>query len=153
VMTDPIHQGAAAGIVIPAPGFVHTGRRIRDPRSGAQPALPVESPGRRGRLDAIAQTVPIGQSRRQPDLDFRYPADPAITPELARNPEIRQRALPASGLPNAAIEPYGIADGLALGPIVRQRLLAVDVFPGARGCDRYDAVPVIGYRDIDGVDV
>jgi hypothetical protein len=118
VVANPVHERAAAGIVVPSPGFMHPRRSIWDIGRGAEPAVPIECLGRRLRFHFVAAAVPIRETRRKSDFHFVHFADPAVAHELGGDSEGEDGALPTAGLPDAAVATDGIDDLLCFGPVV-----------------------------------
>ncbi len=73
--------------------------------------------------------------------------------DLAGLDEVRHAPLLRADLHDALVLVLGLDDRRALGQIVRQRLLDVDVLAGRAGVDGHRHVPVVGRADQHGVDV
>src|SRR5262249_49710644 len=82
-------------------------------------------------------------------------ADAAVAHALGGQAEhsTELAALLAAGLEDYLRLLYRVHDGPALGDIVGERLLAIDVLAGAGGLDARDRVPVVRRGDDHGVDV
>ena len=95
----------------------------------------------------------MGAARRQSNLDAAHLADAPVAHELASAPEILQRALPASRLPDSGVPLLRVRHGAAFHQAVRDRLFAVDVQAGVQSGDGGDRVPVVRRRQGERVDV
>ena len=87
------------------------------------------------------------------DFHVRDVADEAVANDFRGLVELRERALPRTGLPDDVVLLHGPDDGLLFGDGAGERLLAVNVFLARGGFGGDDGVPVIGNGDHDGVDV
>ena len=86
-------------------------------------------------------------------MDLEDLADPPALDQLARLLDMRHAPLLHADLDDLLVPILGLDDRRALGRVVRQRLLDVDVLAGVAGVDRHRHVPVVGAADQDGVDV
>jgi len=82
-----------------------------------------------------------------------YIADAAVANELARPPEVVLGALLAAGQPYNAVFFHCIANRPALGDVVSERFLAVNVLSGAGGHDCRYCVPVVRRCNTYRVDI
>ena len=152
-MADPVHVLAAAEVRVPAPVHVDAGLAVGPPGRRADPEFVVEVRRRGGERFLPEGPGEIVVSGGQADLDPLDLADAAVADELRGLVEVLDRTLPRPRLPDAAVALDGVAESPALAQVVGQRLLAVDVEPGAQGRDGQDGVPVVGDGDGDGVEV
>ena len=101
----------------------------------------------------MAEPIPIGEPRGQSHLHLRHFADSPVAHQFAGEAEIGQRSLPASGLPHAPIALDRIANRLAFHPVVRQWLLAVDIFLLISGFSSHERMPMVGHGAHDRVNI
>ena len=101
----------------------------------------------------MGRAAVVGRAAGQHAADGVQLADTAVAHQLANAAIFGRGALLAAGLPNNA-RAFDLADDPAsLGDGERQRLLAIDMFPGPRRGDRDVGVPMVGRPDVNRVEV
>ena len=141
VVADPVEQLPAAEVHVPAPvevedaGVVGELGRRPDPHVVIDFGRDLLARLRSGRHDVFV--------RAGADLDLEDLAEHAVAHELDAAAEVGGGALPHARLPDAAVLLHRVGDGLALGPGLRERLLAVDVDAGAQERAADHAVPMV----------
>ena len=177
MVSNPVQQLPAAGVVIPAPVHVDARLDVRLHLRRSDPGFIVEFwrrlryshvPGR-GAGDNRRQFFRIARgqffqqlgsgagkivvARRQSDFDMRDLADESVAHDLRALVEIRDRPLPRAGLPDAFVFLHGPHNRLLLGDGFRERLLAIDVLLVVERLDRDKFVPVVRHCNHHGVNV
>jgi hypothetical protein len=100
--------------------------------------------------------LPKSQNQRQlrkGQVDLVDLAEPAFLDEVVRFLKLRHAALLGANLDNAFILVLSLDDRLALGEVVRQGLLDVDILLRIAGVHGHGHVPVVGAADEDGIDI
>lgn len=148
VVADPVHHLAAAPVEDPAPVPVVDALEGAV-GGGAEPEVPVEF-GRDLGVGVGGFAAPAGG---EADVDADDFADAPVADEFDGAAHFAGGALPAPGLPDAAVLADGVDEGAAFEEVVGEGFLAVDVFAVAGGESADGGVPVVGGGDHDGVDV
>ncbi len=150
VVGAPVGQLAAGVIVPPAEESVGPLFDVGGFGGGAEPAVPIEPNGWRGRLER-----PLILAAFEPDQHAADGAEPAAADERDRleEPARELRPLLRSDLEDAVRGRQRVADQPTLGDRARHRLFAVDVLPRPDRLDSHFRVPVVGRADQYGVDI
>ncbi len=122
----------------------------------------VRNPWRRSHIEIIVQMLrhlgipphkfavaAVGQA----NVDVVNPADAAVADQFAGLLELVARALHAAGLKDHTVAGDGVDHRPALGQIVGERLLAVDVLSGIGRRYALRGMPVVGRGDDNRVDI
>ena len=153
MVADPVHELAAAGVVVPPPVLVEAagveGHHLR--RAG--PEVVIDARGHRAVGFVVAGAAEIGVAGGQADLDPRDLADVAVLHQFGGPAEVASLRCHEPVCQMRLFFGNGIDHGDAFGQGVRERFLAEDVLAGVGGGDGRDRVPVVGRGDAHGVDV
>ncbi len=147
-MRAPVGDGASRVVEPPAEGLMAALLEILHLRRLAEPQVPMKAVRHRLRLERA-----VAQAGRHEHRHLRELADPAVAHELAREPEQPVAALLRAGLQHDTLLAHRFDEALALVDRVGQRLLRVDVLPGAGSREVDERMPVIGRRVDDDVHV
>ena len=132
VMGSPVGNLAAGVIKEPSEIPMAAILCIWGPGSRAEPGFVVEAVGNGHRRlgvdvrDGWSATAGI-KAEADTNFDSLEPADALIADEFAREAKVLRRALPASGLPNAAVTINGFYEVAALGDCQGEGLFAVNI--------------------------
>src|SRR5262249_29907894 len=147
-MNALIADVAVAGVPNPVPVVVEAIARERLHRCGARPQVVIDTGWDRFFRSAPDRVAPlVAQPASQINL-----ADQSVVDLLNSLDHSSARTALCTVLDDAVVFSRGFDKLLALPPIVRARLLDVDVFARLAAPDSHEGVPVVGSRDGDSID-
>ena len=146
-MHAPIGHIAACVVTAPAEVVVYPRRVVDRLGRRTEPGIIVERcrdlPGRRGPFFYLVCPHPV--------LYGVYLADRSAANQAHDMPNVFRRAMVDTHLDHAVVFAGSPDSPAALGDVVGERLLAIDMLAGPAGSDRNRRVPMVGGRDNDSI--